>query len=119
MGGIPRTHPSLVILSEQRSRESKDPQLFYVSVSTNLGAPGLPVLENWDTTNLSNSAPNPFLPHLYSQPGGPMPHTFANTLFSDPVKKLQTQHGSRESYERLAKFGAAEQSLGPDETEFI
>jgi hypothetical protein len=48
-----------------------------------------------------------------------MPHTFANTLFTEPVKELQARNGSRESYERLARSGAAEQSLGPDELEFI
>ena len=47
-----------------------------------------------------------------------MPHTFANTLFSEPVKE-QRRHGSRQSYERFANSGRAEQSLGPDEIEFI
>lgn len=48
-----------------------------------------------------------------------MPHTFANTLFSEPVKELQRRNGSRESYERLARNGASEQFLGPDEADFI
>lgn len=48
-----------------------------------------------------------------------MPHTFANTLFSEPVKELQRRNGSRQSYERLANSGHTEQYLGPDETEFI
>ena len=48
-----------------------------------------------------------------------MPHTFANTLFSEPVKELQRRNGSRQSYERLANGGRTEQFLGPDETEFI
>ncbi len=48
-----------------------------------------------------------------------MPHTFANTLFSEPVKELQRRHGSRGGYERMARAGAAEQALGPDEVEFI
>lgn len=48
-----------------------------------------------------------------------MPHTFANTLFSEPVKKLQARYGSRDSYERLGRSGSAEQFLGPDERAFI
>jgi len=48
-----------------------------------------------------------------------VPHSFAKTLFSDPVKKLQQQHGSRAAYERMTAAGIGEQSLGPDETGFI
>ncbi len=48
-----------------------------------------------------------------------MPHTFAKIMFSAPVKELQRQHGSRAQYERMANSGAAEQALGPYETEFI
>lgn len=48
-----------------------------------------------------------------------MPHTFAKTMFSEPAKRLQQQHGSRQSYERLAQSGSAEQALGIDEEEFI
>lgn len=48
-----------------------------------------------------------------------MPHTFAKVLFSDPVKKLQREHGSRASYEHMTAAGLAEQALGPDETDFI
>jgi predicted pyridoxine 5'-phosphate oxidase superfamily flavin-nucleotide-binding protein len=48
-----------------------------------------------------------------------VPHTFAKVLFSDPVKKLQKEHGSRTAYERMTAAGADEQVLGPDETDFI
>lgn len=48
-----------------------------------------------------------------------MPHSFAKTLFSDPVKQLQQRHGSRATYERMTAAGIGEQSLGPDETDFI
>ncbi len=48
-----------------------------------------------------------------------MPHTYANTMFSAPVRQLQERHGSRSQYERMARSGAAEQSLGRDESEFI
>ena len=48
-----------------------------------------------------------------------MPHTFAQTMFTAPVKDLQSRNGSRESYERLARRGASEQSLGQDEVDFI
>jgi predicted pyridoxine 5'-phosphate oxidase superfamily flavin-nucleotide-binding protein len=50
---------------------------------------------------------------------GVMPHTFANTMFSEQAKKLQQQHGSRGQYERMARSGTTEQKLGPDEIEFI
>ena len=48
-----------------------------------------------------------------------MPHTFANTMFSDAAKQLQERFGSRASYERMSRFGEGEQVLGPYETEFI
>jgi hypothetical protein len=48
-----------------------------------------------------------------------MPHTFANTMFSQPVRELQRRHGSRAQYDRMARSGAAEQELGPAEAEFI
>jgi hypothetical protein len=48
-----------------------------------------------------------------------MPHTFANTMFSDAAKQLQERFGSRASYERMSRFGEKEQVLGPDEAEFI
>lgn len=48
-----------------------------------------------------------------------MPHTFANTLFSEPVKALQRQNGSRPSYERMASRGSEEQSLDLGEADFI
>jgi len=48
-----------------------------------------------------------------------MPHTFAKTMFSAPVKELQKLHGSRTSYERMTNSGASEQQLGLDESEFI
>ena len=48
-----------------------------------------------------------------------MPHSFAKVLFSDPVKRLQQQHGSRATYERMTAAGIGEQALGPDETDFI
>jgi predicted pyridoxine 5'-phosphate oxidase superfamily flavin-nucleotide-binding protein len=51
--------------------------------------------------------------------GAKMPHTFANTMFSDAAKKLQNRFGSRAAYERMSRFGDGEQSLGPDEAEFI
>ena len=48
-----------------------------------------------------------------------MPHTFANTMFSDAARQLQERFGSRASYERMSRFGEGEQALGPDEAEFI
>lgn len=48
-----------------------------------------------------------------------MPHTFAKTMFSEPAKRLQELHGSRTQYESMARAGASEQKLGPDEAEFI
>jgi hypothetical protein len=48
-----------------------------------------------------------------------MPHTFANTMFSEPVRELQQRNGSRVQYERMARTGGAEQELGPEESEFI
>ncbi len=48
-----------------------------------------------------------------------MPHSFAKVLFSEPVKTLQQQHGSRATYERMTASGVGEQSLGPDESDFI
>jgi len=48
-----------------------------------------------------------------------MPHTFANTMFSDAAKKLQERFGSRATYERMSRFGNAEQSLGSEEAAFI
>jgi predicted pyridoxine 5'-phosphate oxidase superfamily flavin-nucleotide-binding protein len=48
-----------------------------------------------------------------------MPHTFANIMFSEPAKRLQQKSGSRVQYERMARFGAAEQELGLAEVDFI
>jgi len=48
-----------------------------------------------------------------------MPHTFAKTMFSEPAKRLQKQHGSLAQYENMARSGAEEQKIGPDEAEFI
>lgn len=48
-----------------------------------------------------------------------MPHTFANTMFSEPAKELQRRYGSRAQYERMARHGAGEQELGLAEVEFI
>jgi hypothetical protein len=45
--------------------------------------------------------------------------SFAEVLFSEPVKKLQQEHGSRATYERMTAAGVGEQPLGPDETDFI
>ena len=48
-----------------------------------------------------------------------MPHTFANTMFSEPARKLQQRNGSRTQYERMARFGADEQDFGIAEAELI
>ena len=48
-----------------------------------------------------------------------MPHTYANTMFSATVRALQERNGSRSQYERMARSGFGEQSLGPDESDFI
>jgi predicted pyridoxine 5'-phosphate oxidase superfamily flavin-nucleotide-binding protein len=48
-----------------------------------------------------------------------MPHTFANTMFSEPAKQLQGRFGSRGQYEKMARSGDGEQKLGPDEAGFI
>jgi predicted pyridoxine 5'-phosphate oxidase superfamily flavin-nucleotide-binding protein len=49
----------------------------------------------------------------------PVPHSFAKTLFSDPVKQLQQRHGSRATYERMTAAGIGEQALGREESDFI
>ena len=48
-----------------------------------------------------------------------MAQSFAEVLFSDPVKKLQQEHGSRAIYERMTAAGVGEEPLGREETEFI
>jgi predicted pyridoxine 5'-phosphate oxidase superfamily flavin-nucleotide-binding protein len=48
-----------------------------------------------------------------------MPHTFANTMFSEAAKRLQERFGSRASYERMSRFGEGEQVLGFQEAAFI
>lgn len=48
-----------------------------------------------------------------------MPESFAKVLFSDPVKKLQKEHGSRATYERMTAAGLGERALGTDEADFI
>jgi uncharacterized protein len=48
-----------------------------------------------------------------------MPHTFANIMFSEPAKKLQQRYGSRNQYDRIARSGTQEQSLGWNEAEFV
>ena len=48
-----------------------------------------------------------------------MPYSFAKILFSEPVKQLQQEHGSRATYERMASAGTGEQALGRDESDFI
>ncbi len=48
-----------------------------------------------------------------------MPHSFANVLFSEPVKRLQQQHGSRATYERMTSAGVGEQTFGQEEEDFI
>jgi len=45
--------------------------------------------------------------------------SFAEVLFSEPVKKLQEEHGSRATYERMTAAGVGERPLGREETEFI
>jgi uncharacterized protein len=48
-----------------------------------------------------------------------LPNTYAEILFSEPVKRVQKQYGSRVAYERMARAGVGEQALGRDEAEFI
>jgi hypothetical protein len=45
--------------------------------------------------------------------------SFANVLFSDPVKKLQQRYGSRATYERMTAAGVGERGLGREEADFI
>jgi hypothetical protein len=45
--------------------------------------------------------------------------SFAEVLFSEPVKKLQQEHGSRATYDRMTAAGVGEQPLGDEETDFI
>lgn len=40
-------------------------------------------------------------------------------MFSESAKRLQECYGSRKQYESMARSGAGEQQLGPDEAEFI
>jgi predicted pyridoxine 5'-phosphate oxidase superfamily flavin-nucleotide-binding protein len=40
-------------------------------------------------------------------------------MFSEAAKRLQSQHGSREAYERMAARGEVDESLGEFEREFI
>ncbi len=48
-----------------------------------------------------------------------MSQSFADILFSEPVKDLQRQHGSRAAYERMAAAGVGERGLGREEADFI
>src|SRR5882672_5206782 len=64
-------HPSLkLVILERSAAESKDLRLplhlFSLAEAQMLGAPGLPVLETWDTTNLEGLLPFAFLPTLPS-----------------------------------------------------
>jgi predicted pyridoxine 5'-phosphate oxidase superfamily flavin-nucleotide-binding protein len=47
-----------------------------------------------------------------------VPSSFAEVLFTDPVKKLQEQHGSRAAYARMTE-AIGKQTLGQDEQDFI
>jgi hypothetical protein len=48
-----------------------------------------------------------------------MPHRFLELAFTPAVKAAQERHGSRESYERFAARGPANDRLGPDEATFL
>ncbi len=48
-----------------------------------------------------------------------MGRAYAKTMFSDAAKRLQEQHGSRASYQRLAEQGESRDALGPMERDFI
>ena len=48
-----------------------------------------------------------------------MPHNFFDIAFTDAIKQLQSQHGSRAQYERLAQRTGDDQQLGPSEQHFI
>jgi predicted pyridoxine 5'-phosphate oxidase superfamily flavin-nucleotide-binding protein len=48
-----------------------------------------------------------------------MPHRFAQIAFTPAVADAQTRYGSREGNSRMERFGGPNDSLGPDETEFI
>lgn len=48
-----------------------------------------------------------------------MARSLAEVLFSEPVKKLQQQHGSRATYERMIAAGVGQQPLGQEEVGFI
>ena len=48
-----------------------------------------------------------------------MGRTFAKTMFGIAAQRLQADHGSRASYERLADRGPSDSALGSDEIAFI
>ncbi len=48
-----------------------------------------------------------------------MGHQYAKTMFTEAVRRLQQQRGSRLQYERMAKSGASHDELRPPEREFI
>jgi predicted pyridoxine 5'-phosphate oxidase superfamily flavin-nucleotide-binding protein len=48
-----------------------------------------------------------------------MGHKFAQLMFTEAAQKLQQQHGSRQQYERMEKYGPSHDQLGPHEIDFI
>ena len=48
-----------------------------------------------------------------------MGHQYAKTMFTEAVRRLQQQRGSRGAYERIARSGASHDALGEMETGFI
>ena len=48
-----------------------------------------------------------------------MGRAYAETMFSEAAKRLQTRHGSRAQYQRLADLGESGDALGSMEREFI
>lgn len=48
-----------------------------------------------------------------------MGHQFSKIMFTEAIKRLQEEHGSRATYERMAERGESMDALGPDEMLFI
>ena len=48
-----------------------------------------------------------------------MGQVYAKTMFSDAAKRLQSEHGSRVAYERMAERGQIDDALSDFEREFI
>jgi uncharacterized protein len=48
-----------------------------------------------------------------------MAHTYGQTMFTEAVRRMQAEHGSRAQYERLAQLGPSQDALSAAEIDFI